>query len=75
MTRVAGIDIARGAWLVVYLESGRFDGAEIVGQLAGAAIAASVVAIDVPLDLPTRTIGRPAEEEARLLLGERRNSV
>jgi predicted RNase H-like nuclease len=75
MTRVAGIDIARGAWLVVYLDSGRFDGAEIVDRLAGAEIAAGVVAIDIPLDLPAGTIGRPAEEEARRMLGARRNSV
>ncbi len=75
MTRVAGIDIARGAWLIVYLDSGRFDGAAVVPRLAGIEIAASVVAIDIPLDLPIGAIGRPAEEEARRMLGARRNSV
>jgi predicted RNase H-like nuclease len=75
MTRVAGIDIARGAWLVVYLENGRFDAAHVLERLVGADIDAEVVAIDVPLDLPETTIGRPAEAEARKRLGERRNSV
>ena len=75
MSRVAGVDIARGSWLVVYLSDGRFDGAEIVEQLSGTEITADVVAIDVPLDLPSDSIGRPAEEEARRLLGPRRSSV
>ena len=75
MTRVAGIDIARGAWLVVYLENGRFDGARVVERLVGADIDAEVVAIDVPLELPETTIGRPAEAAARRRLGERRSSV
>ncbi len=76
MTRVAGVDIARGAWLVVYLdEGGCFDGAVVAERLSDIEIDAEVVAIDVPLDLPTDSIGRPAEEEARRMIGERRNSV
>jgi predicted RNase H-like nuclease len=75
MTRVAGVDIAKGAWLVVYLEQGLFEDAEVVDRLAGADIDADVVAIDVPLRLPADSIGRPAEAEARRLLGPRRNSV
>lgn len=75
MSRVAGIDIARGAWLIVYLLDGRFDGAEIVARLSGADIPADVVAIDVPLELPIDTIGRRAEEEARQMLGPRRSSM
>lgn len=75
MSRVAGIDIARGSWLIVYLRDGGFDGAEVVPRLVEAEIAAAVVAIDVPLDLPLDRIGRPAEEEARVMLGPRRSSV
>lgn len=75
MTRVAGIDIAKGAWLVVYLDEGQFADAKVVDRLVGAEIDAEVVAIDVPLDLPEGEIGRAAEVEARRLLGPRRNSV
>ena len=53
----------------------RFDAARVVERLVGADIDAEVVAIDVPLDLPETTIGRPAEAEARRRLGERRSSV
>jgi predicted RNase H-like nuclease len=75
MTRVAGVDIAKGAWLVVYLVDGRFDGAVVFDRLARSGVDAEVVAIDVPLDLPEGAIGRPAEVEARERLGPRRNSV
>jgi predicted RNase H-like nuclease len=75
MTRVAGIDIARGAWLIVYLEDGRFDEAEVVERLAATVIDAAVIAIDIPLGLPQSSIGRPAEVEARRRLGPRRSSV
>ena len=75
MTRVAGIDIARGAWLVVTLVDGRFDDATVVDRLSGTEIDAEVVAIDVPLDLPEGAIGRSAESEARQRLGPRRSSV
>ena len=75
MTRVAGIDIARGAWLVVYLVDGVFCDAVVLDRLSGSDIDADVVAIDVPLDLPADAIGRPAEVEARRRLGPRRNSV
>lgn len=75
MTRVAGIDIARGAWLIVYLDGGVFENATIVDRLDGADVDADVVAIDVPLDLPRSSIGRRAEREARERLGSRRNSV
>ncbi len=75
MTRVAGIDIARGAWLIVYLDRGAFDDAVVVDRLSGVSVDADVVAIDVPLDLPTSSIGRRAEREARQRLGPRRNAV
>lgn len=75
MTRVAGIDIARGAWLVVHVVDGHFADAVVVDRLADADIDAEVVAIDVPLWLPQDSIGRPAEAEARRRLGPRRNSV
>jgi len=76
MTRVAGADIARGAWLVVYLdEGGCFDDAVVVERLSDTDIDAEVVAIDVPLDLPGDSIGRAAEFEARRRLGPRRSSV
>ena len=75
MTRVAGIDIARGSWLIVYLRAGRFDDAVVVDRLADVEIDAEVVAIDVPLDLPADSIGRTAEADARRRLGPRRNSV
>lgn len=75
MTRVAGVDIARGAWLIVYLVDGRFADAAVVDRLSETGIEAEVVAIDVPLDLPEGAIGRPAEVEARRRLGARRNSV
>lgn len=75
MKRVAGIDIARGAWLIVYLADGRFDDAVVVDRLGETDIDAEIVAVDVPLELPVESIGRVAEAEARNRLGSRRSSV
>ena len=73
--RVAGADIAAGSWLVVWIEDGSILGHELVETLVGRLGAASAVAVDVPLDLPTTRIGRPAEDEARRLLGPRSSTI
>ena len=73
--RVAGVDIAGGAWLVIWLEGSRIAGFEILESLEGQLDDAEVVAIDVPLHLPEERIGRAAEDEARRLLGRRSSTI
>jgi predicted RNase H-like nuclease len=76
--RVVGIDIWKGRWLAVILQDGRFTEARvadriqnIVDDLADAA----VIAIDVPIGLPTVGAVRAADTEARKFIGARRSSV
>ena len=73
--KVAGVDIADGSWLVVWMEDGIVTGSVLVDTLQGQLEEAEVVAIDIPLHLPVDRIGRVAEDEARRLLGPRSSTV
>jgi len=70
-----GIDKARGGWIAVTLHDGRFHRAQFVERLAqfdGGD--ARHIAIDIPLSFPS-TGRRPAELEARRLLGRRASTL
>lgn len=73
--RVAGVDIADGSWLVIWLEDSQIAGYEVLESLEGRLGEAAVVAIDVPLHLPEGRIGRAAEDDARRLLGSRSSTI
>ena len=73
--RVAGVDIAEGSWLVLWMDDGVVVDWVMVDTLEGKLDDADVVAIDIPLHLPENRIGRVAEEEARRLLGPRSSTV
>lgn len=73
--KVAGVDIAGGTWLVIWLEGSHIADFEVLESLEGRLDEAEVVAIDVPLHLPDARIGRVAEDEARRLLGPRSSTI
>jgi predicted RNase H-like nuclease len=73
-----GVDVARGVWIAVALEDGRFADAAVEGVF-DALIArfpdAAVVGVDVPIGLPDPGVRRRADVDARLMVGARRASV
>jgi predicted RNase H-like nuclease len=73
-----GVDVARGAWIAVVLEDGRFADAAVEGVF-DALIArfpdAAVVGVDVPIGLPDPGVRRRADVDARVMVGPRRASV
>ncbi len=74
---VVGADGARGGWVAVSLDGGRFTGASThptAAALVAACPAAVVIGIDTPIGLPTDGV-RAADREARRLVGARRSSV
>ncbi|MDQ4030219.1 MAG: DUF429 domain-containing protein [Actinomycetota bacterium] len=74
----AGADAARGAWLAVVVDDGRFADAGIyedLGSLLAALPEAAAVAVDVPIGLPPPGQRRRADIEARTFVGPRRSSV
>ena len=78
--RVVGVDGARGGWVAVILRDGAFETAAFAPSLEesiGLLEPLAVVAIDIPIGLPrtARAWPRPADLEARRLLGARRSSV
>jgi predicted RNase H-like nuclease len=75
---VAGADVWKGRWVVVLLEDGRAPRAFVKAtiEVAVASLsAAAVIGIDMPIGLPTAGERRPADYEARVFVGPRRNSV
>lgn len=73
-----GVDAARGGWIAVALEDGRFAGAVLerrFPQLLERFPDAAVVGVDVPIGLPEVGERRRADVEARKLVGARRSSV
>lgn len=72
---VAGVDIADGSWLVMWMDDLAIVDWALVDTLDGRLDDVEVVAIDIPLHLPENRIGRVAEEEARRLLGPRSSTV
>lgn len=73
--RVAGVDVARGAWAVVVLEDGRVVDAFRCDTFADALLVdARVVAVDIPIGIPDEG-PRAADEAARRFVGPRASSV
>jgi predicted RNase H-like nuclease len=73
-----GVDIARGAWIAVALDDGRFSAAAVERTLAAVLArfpGAAVVGVDVPIGLPELGSRRHADLEARAMVGPRRSSV
>jgi predicted RNase H-like nuclease len=78
MTVVAGVDGCPKGWIAIVLTDGRFaravlgrSFAELLPHLADA----EVIAVDIPIGLPEGPDPRPADVEARKLLGKRASSV
>ncbi len=75
MTRVLGVDGARGGWVVVALEAGRFVECAVVtsiGDLVGDP--ARVIGIDMPMG-ETTPGARASDTAARAFLGPRRSTI
>jgi len=73
--RVAGVDIAGGAWAVVVLEGNRVADAFRCETFADALLVdAEVVAVDIPIGVPDSE-SRPADAAARRFVGPRSSSV
>ena len=73
-----GVDVARGGWIAVAVEDGRFVDAVLERRfpaLLERFRAAVVVGVDVPIGLPEPGSRRRADVEARGLVGARRSSV
>src|SRR5437763_1076382 len=74
-SRVAGVDMAGGGWAVVVLEGDRVVDAFRCENFADALIVdANVIAVDIPIGIPAEG-ARPADTEARRLVGPRASSV
>ena len=77
-TLVAGIDGCPKGWVAVLLSDCRFGRAELAAgftSLLPILADARVIAIDIPIGLPTGKKRRLADTEARKLLGGRGSSV
>ncbi|MGE3375469.1 MAG: DUF429 domain-containing protein [Vicinamibacteria bacterium] len=75
--KVAGIDGFHKRWVAIVLDDGRYAGAQLFRSIAAASSAlrdAAVLAIDVPIGLPTG-YGRAADFAAKQFIGPRQNSV
>jgi predicted RNase H-like nuclease len=73
-----GVDAARGGWIAVALEDGRFADAALERRfpaLLERFPGAVVVGVDVPIGLPEIGSRRRADVEARVVVGARRASV
>ncbi len=76
--RVVGVDGMKAGWIAVTLLDGRFERATGYGKLTEVLESApdsGVIAVDMPLVLPSSGCGRPAEVEAKKIVGPRRSSV
>jgi predicted RNase H-like nuclease len=73
-----GVDAARGGWVAVALQDGRFADAALARRFPGILErfpAAVVVGVDIPIGFPEPGTRRRADVEARRLVGARRSSV
>jgi len=80
MTLVAGADVAKGRWVIIVLENGRFKRAlvaEHLIQLRARIEPVEILALDIPIGLPQGggDWPRAADLEARNFIGPRRSSV
>ncbi len=77
MAVVVGVDGTVRGWVFVVLKDGRFDAAEFHSSFADGLAAhpeAEVFGVDIPIGLPERGT-RPADVEARKLLGPRSSTI
>src|SRR5438128_1739804 len=73
-----GVDAARGGWIAVVLEDGRFADAALERRfpaLLERFAEAIVVGVDVPIGLPEPGARRRADLAARAVVGARRSSI
>jgi predicted RNase H-like nuclease len=73
-----GVDAARGGWIAVALEDGRFVEAALERRfpaLLERFADAVAIGVDIPIGLPAPGEQRRADVEARRLVGARRSSV
>jgi len=73
-----GVDAARGGWIAVVLEDGRFADAALERRFPAVLDRfpeAAIVGVDVPIGLPRTGARRRADVEARRVVGPRRASV
>ena len=78
MTTVAGVDGCPKGWVAIVLDGGHFARAELAATFADLLphlSDAEVIAVDIPIGLPEGPDPRPADVEARKLLGRRGSSV
>jgi predicted RNase H-like nuclease len=78
MTQTAGVDGCPKGWIAIVLTDGRFAGAEFspsFAELLDHLSEAQVIAVDIPIGLPDGPDRRPADVEAKKLLGPRGSSV
>ena len=78
MTLVAGADVAKGRWVIVVLEDGRFKRAQVAEhliQLRARIGPVEILALDIPIGLPQGGSDwpRPADLGARDFIGPRRS--
>ena len=73
-----GVDAARGGWIAVALQDGRFATAALERRLPALLERfeeADIVGVDIPIGLPAAGTRRRADLEARRIVGPRRASV
>jgi predicted RNase H-like nuclease len=73
-----GVDAARGGWIAVALEDGRFTDAALERRFPALLERyrdALVIGVDVPIGLPETGERRRADKAARQMVGARRSSV
>jgi predicted RNase H-like nuclease len=73
-----GVDAARGGWIAIALDDGRFADAALerrFGALLERFREAVVIGVDVPIGLPATGERRRADTAAREIVGARRSSV
>ncbi len=76
--KVAGADVWKGRWVLVVLDSGRYERAFIASHFDQALDALSEMAaigVDIPIGLPRTGQARPADVLARKYVGPRWQSV
>jgi predicted RNase H-like nuclease len=76
--QVAGFDGWKSGWVGVLLQDGRFQGATVSATIAEAMRGlgdASVIGVDIPMTMPSGPEPRPAEREAKRMLGRRSSTI
>ncbi len=79
MSLVAGVDGAKGAWLVAFLTDERVATLQLIDTFSDVVAVAEArgvecVGVDMPIAMPTNS-ARVADIEARALLGSRRSTL